>query len=82
VLLDSGIRSGGDVFKAIALGADAVLIGRPQIYALAVAGALGVAHMLRTLQTELEVTMALAGCPRLDAITADTCSIKNEEDYL
>lgn len=68
VLLDGGIRRGGDVFKAIALGANAVLIGRPQLYALAVAGALGVAHMLRLLREELEVTMALAGCPAIGEI--------------
>ena len=65
LLFDGGIRSGADVFKALALGADAVLIGRLQMYALAVAGALGVAHMLRCLREELEVCMALAGCARL-----------------
>ncbi len=65
VLLDSGIRSGADVFKALALGADAVLVGRLQVYALAVAGALGVAHMLKLLREELEVCMALAGCATL-----------------
>ena len=69
LLLDSGIRRGTDVFKAIALGANAVLVGRPQVYALAVAGALGVAHMLRLLCEELEVTMALAGCPTLADIS-------------
>ena len=63
VLLDSGIRHGSDIFKALALGANAVLVGRLQLYALAVAGALGVAHMLRLLKEELAVTMALAGCP-------------------
>ena len=62
LLLDGGIRSGTDIFKAIALGADAVLIGRLQVYALGVAGALGVAHMIRLLREELEVCMALAGC--------------------
>lgn len=62
IWLDSGIRQGSDVFKAIALGADAVLIGRPAMYALAVAGALGVAHLLSLLRQELEVTMAQAGC--------------------
>lgn len=71
VLLDGGVRSGNDVFVARALGADAVLLGRLQLFALAVAGALGVAHLLRTLREELELTMALAGCPTLDAITRE-----------
>lgn len=71
LLFDGGIRSGGDIFKAIALGANAVMIGRLQIYALAVAGALGVAHMLRTLKSELEVTMALAGCEHITDITQE-----------
>lgn len=68
VLLDGGIRSGSDVFKAIALGANAVMIGRPQMHGLAVAGSLGVAHMLKLLREELEIVMALAGCPTIDAI--------------
>jgi 4-hydroxymandelate oxidase len=53
------------VFKALALGADAVLLGRPLAHGLAVAGALGVAHVLRLLREDLELTLALAGCPRL-----------------
>lgn len=65
VLLDSGVRSGSDVFKALALGASAVLVGRLQVYALSVAGALGVAHLLRTLHQELELCMAMAGCATL-----------------
>jgi len=65
LLLDGGIRSGDDAFKAIALGADAVLVGRLQVYALAAAGALGVAHLIRLLREELELCMALAGCPTL-----------------
>lgn len=68
VLFDGGIRSGLDIFKSIALGADAVLIGRLQVYALSVAGALGVAHMLRLLREELELCMALAGCTSLSDI--------------
>lgn len=61
VLLDGGIRRGSDVFKAIALGASAVLIGRSYIHALAAAGPLGIAHVLRMLQDELEACMALCG---------------------
>ena len=68
LLLDGGIRSGSDVFKALALGANAVLVGRPQVYALAVAGALGVAHMLRLLRDELELCMALTGCADIAGI--------------
>lgn len=70
VLLDSGIRRGSDAFKALALGATAVLVGRPAMHALAVAGALGVAHLLRTLREELEITMALCGCATLADIEA------------
>lgn len=68
LLFDGGIRSGSDIFKAIALGADAVLIGRLQLYALSVAGALGVAHLLRTLREELEAAMAQTGCATLQDI--------------
>ncbi|SDS16993.1 FMN-dependent dehydrogenase, includes L-lactate dehydrogenase and type II isopentenyl diphosphate isomerase [Halopseudomonas xinjiangensis] len=71
LLMDGGIRSGTDIFKALACGADAVLVGRLQGYALAVAGALGVAHMLKLLRDELELCMALAGTPALADITAD-----------
>ena len=65
LLFDSGIRGGADVYKALARGADAVLVGRLQAYALAVAGALGVAHMVRLLREELEVCMAMTGCVSL-----------------
>ncbi|MDH4556569.1 alpha-hydroxy-acid oxidizing protein [Pseudomonas sp. BN417] len=70
VLLDGGIRRGTDVFKALALGANAVMIGRPYVHGLATAGASGVAHVLHLLRTELEVAMALAGCPNLPSIDA------------
>lgn len=68
VLVDSGIRSGLDVFKALAMGADAVCIGRPYIWGLAAEGAMGVAKVIRTLRDELEMTMALAGVSNLDEI--------------
>lgn len=74
ILLDGGIRRGSDIFKAIALGASAVLIGRPYIHALAAAGPIGVAHVLRLLQDELEATMALCGVATLDQISTDYLS--------
>ena len=65
VLVDGGIRRGTDVLKAMALGASAVLVGRPAIWGLAHAGAAGVAHVLRLLRDELEIAMALTGCATL-----------------
>ncbi len=65
LLLDGGIRRGTDILKAIALGASAVLLGRPVIYGLAVEGALGVAHVLRILRDEFEIAMVLTGCRTL-----------------
>lgn len=71
VLMDGGIRRGTDVLKALALGAKAVLVGRPYVYGLAAAGAAGVAHVLHILRAELEVAMALTGCNDLAAIGPD-----------
>ena len=71
LLVDGGIRRGTDVLKALALGASAVLIGRPYVYGLANAGAMGVAHVLRLLRDELEVAMALCGCRTLEQIPPD-----------
>jgi 4-hydroxymandelate oxidase len=65
VLIDGGIRRGSDIIKALALGARAVLIGRPYIYGLAAAGAPGVCHVLRILRAEFEAAMALTGCRTL-----------------
>ena len=62
VLFDSGIRSGADVFKALALGANSVLVGRPYVYGLSIAGEAGVAAVLRNMLAELDLTMGLAGC--------------------
>ncbi|MDQ2138150.1 alpha-hydroxy acid oxidase [Alcaligenaceae bacterium B3P038] len=65
ILVDGGIQRGTDVLKMLALGADAVCVGRPAVYALAVAGALGVAHVMHILRAELETAMALTGCATL-----------------
>ncbi|MBV9605413.1 MAG: lactate 2-monooxygenase [Solirubrobacterales bacterium] len=62
VLLDSGVRGGADIFKALALGARAVLIGRPYVYALAIAGRTGVREYLLNLAADFDLTMGLAGC--------------------
>lgn len=68
VLLDSGVRGGADAFKAIALGAKAVCIGRPYVYGLAVAGQEGVYAVLRNYIAEFELTMGLAGCKDISEI--------------
>jgi L-lactate dehydrogenase (cytochrome) len=61
VLFGSGVRTGPDVYRALALGAEAVLIGRPYMHGMALAGEGGVRHMLRTLLAELEINLAIAG---------------------
>ncbi len=72
LLFDSGIRHGQHVFKAIAAGAQAVLVGRPYVWGLAAAGPMGVAHVIRLLRDELEMTMALMGCPSVAAIANES----------
>jgi lactate 2-monooxygenase len=71
VLLDSGVRGGADVFKALALGARAVLIGRPYVYALALAGRAGVRDLIQNLAADFDLTMGLAGCRSVSEIGAD-----------
>ncbi|HWO62799.1 MAG TPA: alpha-hydroxy-acid oxidizing protein [Umezawaea sp.] len=71
VLVDSGIRTGSDVLKALALGADAVLYGRPYVYGLALDGQAGVAHVLRCLLADLDLALALAGCASTADVTPD-----------
>ena len=70
LLVDGGVRRGTDVLKALALGANAVLLGRPVLHGLATAGALGVAHVLRLVRDEFEIAMALTGCARVADIGA------------
>ncbi|XP_019103005.1 glycolate oxidase 1 isoform X2 [Beta vulgaris subsp. vulgaris] len=69
VFLDGGVRRGTDVFKALALGASGVFIGRPVVFSLAVHGEAGVQKVLQMLRDEFEVTMALSGCRKVEEIT-------------
>jgi lactate 2-monooxygenase len=71
VLFDSGIRSGADIVKALALGADAVLLGRPYLWGMALDGAAGVETVLRMLLAELDLTLALCGYARPAEVSRD-----------
>ena len=75
VYLDGGIRRGTDIYKAIGLGAKAVLIGRPLFWGLAVAGQSGLSSVLEILRDELDATMGMCGCPDISSITSDDMSI-------
>ncbi|MCL1463785.1 alpha-hydroxy acid oxidase [Argonema galeatum] len=68
ILVDGGIRRGTDILKALALGAKAVLLGRPVLWGLAVGGEAGVGHVLELLQDELDIAMALSGCAKLQDV--------------
>lgn len=72
VLFDSGVRGGGDVFRALALGARAVGIGRPYAFGLALAGEDGVREVVANMMADFELTMALAGCASASAIGRDS----------
>jgi lactate 2-monooxygenase len=68
VLFDSGIRGGGDIFKALALGATAVGLGRPYVYGLAMAGEEGVREVIRNFRADFDLTMGLSGCASIAEI--------------
>lgn len=72
VLFDSGIRSGSDVVKALALGAAAVLIGRPYVYGLSIAGERGVGEVLRNIVAEFDLTLGLSGHTRVSELSRDS----------
>jgi L-lactate dehydrogenase (cytochrome) len=72
ILFDSGIRSGADTFKALALGADAVLLGRPYVWGLALGGQAGVETVLKMVLAELDLTMALCGYTSPDQLSPDS----------
>jgi L-lactate dehydrogenase (cytochrome) len=71
VLVDGGVRSGLDVVRMLALGADFVLMGRAWAYALAARGEAGVAHVLQLIDAEIRVAMALTGCTRVDQVNKE-----------
>jgi isopentenyl diphosphate isomerase/L-lactate dehydrogenase-like FMN-dependent dehydrogenase len=71
VLIDSGFRRGTDLFKALALGATAIGIGRPYLWGLAAFGQAGVERVLEILTAELEMAMRMNGAPSVDKITRD-----------
>lgn len=71
VLMDGGVRRGTDIVKAIALGARAVLVGRPILWGMAVDGQHGVQEIIEVLRRELDLAMALSGCPTIEDITPD-----------
>ena len=77
VLLDGGIRRGNHVIKALALGADCCLIGRPQFWGLAVGGEAGVAHVLEIFRREIDLAMGLSGLAKISDIDRDILLRKN-----
>jgi lactate 2-monooxygenase len=72
VLLDSGVRGGADMFKALALGARAVLIGGPYVYGLAIAGRTGVCEVIENIAADFDLTMGLAGRRSVSEIGHDS----------
>ncbi|KAI6218372.1 Peroxisomal (S)-2-hydroxy-acid oxidase GLO3 [Aphelenchoides fujianensis] len=81
VFVDGGIRSGTDVFKAIALGAHAVLIGRPVVFGLTVGGAAGVKHVIGLLRDEFNHALQLSGCPSIEDVRKNNQMVVHESFY-
>ncbi|KAE9550378.1 hypothetical protein FO519_006396 [Halicephalobus sp. NKZ332] len=78
VFVDGGVRSGTDIYKAIALGADMVFVGRPVIYGLTVGGSEGVKHVINILRNEFEFAMRLAGTPSVSAMRGNDMIVREE----
>ncbi|XP_067626556.1 uncharacterized protein [Eurosta solidaginis] len=79
VMLDGGIRDGNDIFKALALGAKVVFVGRPALWGLACGGQKGVEEVLNILKKDFEISLALAGCQKLSDISGDM--VAHESTY-
>merc|ERR1712014_87706 len=82
VMVDGGVRRGADIFKACALGAEAVGVGRPVLYALASYGEDGIVRMVNMLLDELRMVMRLAGTPSIADITPDRVITRNLKDHV
>jgi len=82
VFVDGGIRRGADIFKAVALGASAIGIGRPVLYSLASYGEKGIVRMVHMFQDELQMVMRLSGTPDVPSITPEHVITKNLADHI
>merc|ERR1712048_982151 len=82
IFVDGGIRRGADIFKAVALGASGVGVGRPVLYSLASYGEKGIVRMVHMLQDELQMVMRLSGTPDIPSITEDHVIAKNLSDHI
>merc|ERR1712227_734126 len=82
IFVDGGIRRGADIFKAVALGASGVGVGRPVLYSLASYGDKGIVRMVHMLQDELQMVMRLSGTPNIKSITRDHVIHKNLSDRI
>jgi len=82
VFVDGGIRRGADIFKAVALGASGVGVGRPVLYSLASYGEKGIVRMVHMLQDELQMVMRLSGCPTVQSITEAHVITRNLADHI
>jgi isopentenyl diphosphate isomerase/L-lactate dehydrogenase-like FMN-dependent dehydrogenase len=70
-MVDSGIRRGSDIVKALALGADMAFVGRATLYGITAGGEAGAAHAINILRTEIHRVMALVGCPSVEELNPD-----------
>merc|ERR1712222_208619 len=82
VFIDGGVRRGADIFKAVALGAAGVGVGRPVLYSLASYGERGIVRMVHMLQDELLMVMRLSGTPNVSSISAEHCITRNLADHI
>merc|ERR1712014_500733 len=82
IFVDGGIRRGADIFKAVALGAAGVGVGRPVLYSLASYGEKGIVRMVHMLQDELQMVMRLSGTPNVPSITSKHVIAKNLADRI